>query len=1142
MSIYNINSLQGSSDMNNISEDVKKYILHALANLGQRTGARGAGIEQASFYFYDIFDDADINSDNYPSDKYTGAVQYNPDKSASFFILSKDDAKENVTSHKYTEITHTDTFGKQLAAGVISYDVKINNIEKFSDASVLQVKDGILYTLMYGHIIGSEETTTRSVEIQYDEYDIKSDKLYRAVRIYKDTAADNIYHMYVLDSDMLKYYSFNSYVLSDYNRQQLENAFTYSKLKDSIYFMGDGDITSLAKNLFTYSETEQSLFGLIYTNNGTILKDSPDNLVYLDYNSENEIRYSIKISDGFGSDSVDDDMQTRVDYINKDIIYNIKYFLEYYSENKYTQSGEQIYTGMLMSLYETLLDESKNNNLGKSSIMYIPLDIPFTVLRSDSSLTNIYYSDSICVNRQSTVDDVDIDKADTVTYLCDGYSPGTGIYRIFVRHDSVYDDIITEIDTTLLYSMPVITPDNTWSVNGKDTGVDATALPEHVQNITLLYIDNAAVDAKVPEIILSADMAETSKLSWNIDTDNRICTPVLTDWTDWADTVFIEIWNITGYTGTVICKYENQNFSSVLDDSGNRMGIADILNINHYIDQKMSSYKVYDKPVDQIILNADNNDIIGNVENTDNYAVIKNAAGNEYNDKYNNNLNLKVFYNTELTRNEDGTAETSMSGKYMSGMLKTPSSENVTNVLYPKTVIKENVEVTPLSVTRYGARTDINAATVTDDTRSLTEATAVQITPSERTVTRSTTNYIYSDSDTENYNEYIPNTDTAPSVDLAETPLRNVNIYNRLNIISLDKSGVVYNSYIGTVWDDSGASTGKNILHIGSSESNINIGRNTLTDLEGANSFERQWTLSLDFQQTYTSGMIISKGNIEHNTIDNCDIYNIKITGFGTGQTPAAYADIWENSKKNTDYSYTYISKLENNIISYNIVPVYYNINTSDIHNTGILAREEQRLKDETGFSGDIYEDYYSVTQEHISISFTEFSVDNMNTVRTAGYSDYFDITTEGEGSTQHDVIRAKQNVTGASIVNIIDLNNKIYRVMVTTNQSGSVFGYLINLSKLSAYQGITLPRRGNNEIIYNGDTKNIFTYNNNIFIFAAKSDVFNSTTASDSAGGIKTLIYIRPITMLFISSPLNPATGLYISDNSDKAGKMNIV
>ena len=104
--------------------------------------------------------------------------------------------------------------------------------------------------------------------------------------------------------------------------------------------------------------------------------------------------------------------------------------------------------------------------------------------------------------------------------------------------------------------------------------------------------------------------------------------------------------------------------------------------------------------------------------------------------------------------------------------------------------------------------------------------------------------------------EYIPDI-TYPEINLSETLLRDVNVINRTNILSMSSNGTAYYAYFGSSVDDEEKST----LHIGTSIKDINVGTETL--FEKSTAFKEHDNLSVDFE-TFT--MNASYINIKEHT------------------------------------------------------------------------------------------------------------------------------------------------------------------------------------------------------------------------------------------------------------------------------------
>lgn len=177
------------------------------------------------------------------------------------------------------------------------------------------------------------------------------------------------------------------------------------------------------------------------------------------------------------------------------------------------------------------------------------------------------------------------------------------------------------------------------------------------------------------------------------------------------------------------------------------------------------------------------------------YPVLQNINGNEYDNRYINNLNFSLRYINNIE------------GEIGQNIVK------VNNTLSAPFLNINNIE-----------------------------------TNSNRSVTNSIYKYTLNNR-TNYYNEYIPNYNI-PLFDMSEFLVKDSNIINRQNILIFDSTGNTYYSYIGTSFDE----FNKNTLHIGTSSTNINLGEYSLTTSSDKQNFKKQNILSLDFDNTYING------------------------------------------------------------------------------------------------------------------------------------------------------------------------------------------------------------------------------------------------------------------------------------------------
>ena len=214
-----------------------------------------------------------------------------------------------------------------------------------------------------------------------------------------------------------------------------------------------------------------------------------------------------------------------------------------------------------------------------------------------------------------------------------------------------------------------------------------------------------------------------------------------------------------------------------------------------------------------------------------------------------------------------------------------------------------------------------------------------------------------------NYNEFIFN-ENVPTLDFGEIFNRNFNVLNRLNVVSLDQNGKIYNAYLGTSYDEQNKGT----LHIGSTNTNINVGTETLLDELEKTKFSTHDTVSIDFNNIVlnASKQIISKQSILFQPVVNGVTYNIMTIPL-IGMCSAAYTsslftaeDMYVNSLKINE-----VNSISNYKLSlYNLFKTYFNINLPDnanmislnlynIHN--VLFDERGRIIDNPQFNEKMY-------------------------------------------------------------------------------------------------------------------------------------------------------------------------------------------
>ena len=122
-----------------------------------------------------------------------------------------------------------------------------------------------------------------------------------------------------------------------------------------------------------------------------------------------------------------------------------------------------------------------------------------------------------------------------------------------------------------------------------------------------------------------------------------------------------------------------------------------------------------------------------------------------------------------------------------------------------------------------------------------------------------------------------------PVIDFKEVFLRNSNVLNRYNILSTDRQGGIWYSYLGTSYADAD----KSVLHFGTGNTDINIGLKTVTNDEIRSRFKRTRKVDVDFDTITLNGdTLFTKGWWEVIDNGNMKTYSRKIELSYIGDVP----------------------------------------------------------------------------------------------------------------------------------------------------------------------------------------------------------------------------------------------------------------
>ena len=991
------------------TEYSKEHIIQALANLGQRMGIKGDSIAYKSFTFNDIL------SDVYSANEYIGFIEYfkndelNETK-AKFGVTSKyqlHNSNKDITIDTTTSINNILIFPNDL-----SFSIPINNIEKYSKNSICINENNELTFMLAGKFMGASDDEPNNTILLYYKFDILTNKLITCYKVfYFDTNNKNEKYYCLLNVNNIKennklsnnftldIHVFNSSLLNSSYKQLFENLFCFKNYEsngkipfsilNSYYVNIDNLLSYNSDTSFNYDSN--SVISVILNNidNKIIHPSKQIKLNFDTYANELLSVNETDLSDAleYFSQEYNLNLYEELFMINEDI--NKLYFniFKYYNEKFYLEYKSTFIKRILFKIYE----RSSEFNYDNSYRLYIPLDYKFHYICNSNNDLNIYYSNNIYVSYTS-LDNVDLDEFWKLnTNLIYDYSgiDKVKVYNFELTYNSNDDELINTIDIKDIYTMPYINANNNWSINDIDTKIRAIGKDAGNPNIIIIfnknqndyeilnaisnkkYIESATYEQRwfelntalfenINEVTIRccAYIPKIESLTYEYFKDSIIfsisdlnCLEYDTFKTSYKGSYIYTLWNVVENNGELSFELINDTDNTYALTLGSTINLlnansdASVANLN---DQDLILLK-------SVLSNVGHEKL---TVNKNNWLILKNKQSEEYVDEYNlktsdynNDLNAILQYNDNVLLKSNHIIH-SQNSKYISNI----NDLSITNSLYPKYVVSTSEDI----VTK-----EVNKLELINKIKSLQQyESRIYVQGRETTNTEELIEVIQNVGELEetqetieiksekvssvktNYNEYVFNSNI-PSLDYKELFIRNANLLNRLNIISLDSTGQIYNAYIGTSYDESN----KNILHIGSNNTNINIGSDTLINELDRNKFNTHEKLSIDFNEILLNAsnkVVTSKPITSEYKLNGITYYS------GTSKLIGTFNkfDFGSMNINNLSYSsnlivkindiyFISINQLLNNVFNVKSL-TNYNINCVKINNeTPIIIRED---------------------------------------------------------------------------------------------------------------------------------------------------------------------------------------------------------
>ena len=986
-SIYEI---QNPTDFAPYSYD---YLIQALANMGQRVGIKGDGIEYSNFTFADV-----IGTDAYKdADKYIGYMRYKQKAETSdtstlvseFGIIERGKLYD-ATNTVYTYESNTSRNIRNtvyISSGGLSFDLPINNIEKYSPYSLIHNDGKTLTTILVGRYFGMDDDDSNNCEIIYSKYDTETARLTYAIRcVYLYSDNNNDYYACIklqeTTDDENKYKCtvqiFSPQYMPEIFRTEFQKAFCYRFYQDIDEFqkfnillpniidsyINVDELETCENNTYVDYNAAQMYYSIV-----DIMLHTHENLMQYEpleftvsYNTANE--YSLLSLDDtthnkswqkYLINNFEIDIADYLLMMSNDIVTSFHNLYSYFNNIYYCIDKQTICTRIMCAMYEHIAQVDMSANIMDASqeygVMYIPVDIKFAYTANSNNLLQIYQSDNVYVSIMDVTNseyDKIIKNTRCILYDSEDDIETVKCIAFTIKYNSLYNDLIGYIDAYTVYTLPYITADNTWSVNDRDTSIRAIGADAGNPNIILLYTNNDT-DTKVavlnafakydeinvtyekrmftvnPSLFVNADVTSAIECMAYIPVinednssvfDNSIILSMssvscLSDENlqdNYIGNYILSMWKLN----TVTCdEFEyivdpeadaNDPYALNLDNMSNMLANSNTSKIisGQWLKLKTRIYKL-----------AHESDI------NDEYAwtIIAAKSADEYNheigidsnsedNKYQNDMNIIMQINRTVTTVGDALKYGEESPRYIEYEgTSVLGSTYVSNKLYPKYITysytteethevpeqNENRHIYTVDITKIGYEL-LAVEQIYNITYAYSEAYYETITQDTKVSYMSYNDF---------YDEYVYNNDV-PSLDLCEIITRNINVMNRVNMLSPDSDGRVYNAYIGTSWDESDKST----LHIGTSYANINIGNQTLiNDYDKYTKFVKHDNIAIDFDNVMLNSEYVDVPNIwVKNIVNNTAYYTTSARLIGNVSYNDMYAYTWkyinENYKK----------------------------------------------------------------------------------------------------------------------------------------------------------------------------------------------------------------------------------------------------
>lgn len=885
--INDINTFQNKYDIN-LANATEQYLIEALANLGQRYSLKGDGIS--------------VKVNTFPQINST-LTNYNIN--IDVIKVSKSDDEQSVDINLYNLITHTHT---------LIDSVKINNLQhsatneqlnvSISELDIFGIENLYMYAdtnyFIYSGEIVLENQSKEFICEKYDKYSNKLKSSFRMIPFNYTNNSTNLSYNYIVlyySKQGENEYYLNLYHINTNNSEELsDNPIHYLTtviLEQSNDNEGE-DFSNFSPEMFISEIYESTGTENSFYEHYTVVEndDEPNKYQYpITYNPNNG---SYIITNTYNDTLFNNNFKKEIE--NEQYYQSILYrkLKSRYSDLTYKEN-----TTVNNVSYNTLFNQIIKNlflYMDNGNAIYIPLDYEFEFTYNTNDPWQIYYSakdiavhDIYLINND---EDYTIqtykDKSGLLRIVNSDNVEKTTFYSFYVEPDPENTSDIYSINVNKHFTMPYISQAGYWVVDDIETSVYARGKDAGNPNITIIESDLANSDT--PRILTKASINFFEGLNWITESATLEFPEILIRNGNDIDYQQVKVNNETTFNCNFFIPSLKNISSKKLEDRLEHLkhciilNVTDVKSVEGYFDNDElqgainSIYGTNGHIMTFWILDEDTNEPCGYK-----FTAIKQENGIAIDINYMTNLMNSIGYVLKnyhpadpdnfmftnvvfdnvnnLTKNlgENKTANYPVFPNIQTVSVST-SDENQTQNNFNLKVSFNDI------ITGEYYFDDFNSTLPGDDNVNENKSYSYIINGIGQSDRRwfkdwmsykDVSNNIYSYGvDDENsgittltYLEYIPGSinHSVPMVDLSEVFIKDNTSLNRVNVVSFNESGVSYYSYIGTTH----LSEDKSIFTIGTSNTNINLGKDTLVD--DGELFETQREAHINFDNTRIS-------------------------------------------------------------------------------------------------------------------------------------------------------------------------------------------------------------------------------------------------------------------------------------------------